>query len=90
MTLDVANAATRCQDFETYRRAQQKKLTDIELKLAEKSSPSTSAPTTVVRSGGVEMVKSKPLLFQAKQSIILNLRNPKRGSQVLCGKTIIK
>ena len=64
MTLDVANAPARCQEFENYRRSQKKKIADIEFKLAEKSSIPSASASSVPK--GIEMEKSKAPSFSGK------------------------
>ena len=59
-SLDIANIGTNSQQFELFRQAQQKKIADIELRLATKksASPKPSLPTK-----GIEMEKSKAPSF---------------------------
>ena len=70
LLLDVANIETRIEQFETFRRKQQKLITDIEIRLAEQkcSAASTASRNSSegVKLKGIEMQKSKPPSFSGK------------------------
>ena len=65
LSLDVTRLADRSKQLETFRREQQTKIAEIELRLAEHSVGNTTSPSTS-HVKGIEMEKSKAPCFSGK------------------------